>query len=78
MADWLDKRLGKFCKDLQQQIDEMPLLSEPQKQKFTEMLNECADKANASPQDTIGFMRRELQPMRQQIKFQTGKDIRIS
>lgn len=78
MADWLDRRLGGFCKDIQQQIDELPLLSAPQKQKFTEMLNECAEKADKSPQDTIGFMRRELKPMQQQIQFRTGKPFRIS
>lgn len=78
MADWLDKRLGRFCQDIQQQIDELPLLSAPQKQKFSQMLNECADKADKSPQDSIGFMRRELMPMQQQIQLQTRKPFRIS
>ncbi|KPF63510.1 hypothetical protein [Porphyrobacter sp. AAP60] len=78
MADYLDKRIGNFCQSIQQLIDEYLPVSSPQKQKFIEMLNDCADRADKSPEDSIGFMRRELQPLRQQIKFQTGKDLRIS
>jgi hypothetical protein len=78
MADWLDKRLGNFCQDMQKQIEELPLLSAPQKQKFLQMLNECAEKADQSPKDSIGFMREGLLPMQQQIQIQTGKRFRIT
>lgn len=78
MGDWVDKRLGNFCQEMQKQIEELPLLSAPQKQKFLDMLNECADKADNAPQDSIGFMRQELLPLQQQIQIQTGKRFRIT
>lgn len=78
MADWVDRRLGGFCKEIQQQIEDLPMLSAPQKQKFIDMLNECAEKADKAPQDSIGFMRQELLPMQQQIQVQSGKRFRIS
>ncbi len=78
MGDWVDRRLGAFCKDIQQQIEELPMLSAPQKQKFIDMLKECADKADEAPQDSIGFMRQGLQPMQQQIQLASGKPFRIT
>ncbi len=78
MGDWVDRRLGDFCKDIQQQIEELPMLIAPQKQKFIDMLKECADKADEAPQDSIGFMRQGLQPMQQQIQLASGKPFRIT
>ncbi|MFL0357704.1 hypothetical protein ACI5KX_14670 [Erythrobacter sp. GH1-10] len=77
MADWLDKRLGNFCKSIQDQIDELPFLDPAQKRKFTDMLEECADKADKSSLDSLVFMRREIQPLRRQIQARTRKDIKI-
>lgn len=77
MADWLDRRLGGFCKSIQDQIDDLPLLHPAQKEKFIQMLQECADKADASQEDSVAFMRRELHPLRQQVRFKTGKNIMI-
>ena len=77
MADWVDRRLGNFCKSIQQQIDDLPLLDAANKAKFTQMLQECADKADASEQDSVAFMRRELTPLRQQVKLKTGKNLMV-
>lgn len=75
MADWVDRRLGNFCKSIQDQIEELPLLDAAHKRKFTEMLQECADKADAAQGDSVAFMRRELVPLRQQIKARSGKNL---
>ena len=75
MTDWVDRRLSNFCKSIQQQIDDLPLLDAAHKAKFTQMLQECAEKADSSEQDSVAFMRRELIPLRQQVKLRTGKNL---
>lgn len=78
MADFVDRKLGNFCKSIQQQIDELPLLDPLTKKRFTDMLEDCARKAEESPQDSIVMMKRELHPLRTRFKVQTGKDLKIS
>ena len=77
MADWLDKELGEFCKNIQDQIDELPFLDPGTKKKFTDMLDECAQKAQGSETASIKVMRRELNPLKARFKNKTGKDLRV-
>ena len=77
MADWLDRRLGGFCKAIQDQIDELPLLSPAQKQTFLDILDDCAKRADESEEDSIAFMRRESTELRNQVKLKAGRNLYI-
>lgn len=77
MADWLDKELGEFCKSIQDQIEELPLLDPGSKMKFINMLNECAEKAEKSETASMKVMRRELNPLKARFKHKTGKDLSV-
>lgn len=77
MADWLDKRLGNFCQSLQEQIEELPFLDPGTKMKFIDMLEDCAAKADQSKEDSITFMRREIEPLRRQYRLKAGKELRV-
>ena len=77
MVDWVDQRIGQFCKDIQQQIDDLPLLNEAQKRQYIEMLKECADKADKAPEDSVAFMRREIKPLANAYQMKAGRFLRI-
>ena len=78
MADWVDKELGEFCKGIQDQIDDLPFLDPITRKKFTDMLEECAQKAHNSETASVKVMRRELNSLKAQFKIKTGKDLIVA
>ncbi|MEZ5749070.1 MAG: hypothetical protein R3D83_04025 [Caenibius sp.] len=76
MADWLDEQMGGLCKSLQEQIEDNRFLNPLQKQKFLEMLDDCASKARESNEDTLVMMRSELKGFAQQFQAASGKPLK--
>lgn len=72
MADFVDRRLGGFCKDIQKQIEDLPLLNQVQKQKFIDMLNECASKADKAPEDSGRLYAARDQALGQRVSVEGG------
>lgn len=76
--DWLDQKLGNYCKTIQEQIDENPFLSYPMKQKFVEMLEDCAKEAKQEEGDTTALFNRKLNRLSNEFEVLThGSKIEI-
>ena len=61
--EWLDKKLGGFCKMIDKEIEDNPFLTRPIKRKFQKMLEECSEKAKKSSNQTTAEFNRGYQKL---------------
>ena len=65
--DWLDKKLGNFCKMIDKEIEQNPFLSRPIKNKFKTMLEDCVSKAKESGNETTAEFNRNYRKLERSV-----------
>jgi hypothetical protein len=66
---FFNERMGSFCKEMQDQIEGLPFLPQHRKDQFKSMLDDCAQKAKESDQDTVVHFNSSIPRVIKHVEF---------